>query len=141
MPNHLSNQLQAQGHRITPQRAVILRVIEQSDSHLTAGEVYQRAHEVLPELTEPTVYRTLAFLADQGLLLVAHVGNGQLVYEAAGHAHHHLICRACNYSIEIAHTDLEPLFQQLQTDTGFVIDSMHSTFFGLCPHCKKMLKV
>jgi Fe2+ or Zn2+ uptake regulation protein len=141
MTHHLSTQLQAQGHRMTPQRAVILRVFEQAESHLTPGEVYQRASQMLPELTEPTVYRTLAFLAAQGILWVAHIGNGQLVYEAAGHEHHHLICRACNHSIEIAHTDLEPLFQELQAKTGFSIDSMHTTFFGLCPYCRNRFQV
>ncbi len=141
LTHHLSTQLQAQGHRMTPQRAVILRVLEQSDSHLTPGEVFVRASQSLPELTEPTVYRTLTFLAAQGLLWVAHIGNGQLVYQAAGREHHHLICRACNHSIEIAPADLNPLFDALQAKTGFAIDSMHNTFFGLCPQCKKTLKV
>lgn len=137
MSHHLTEQLQAQGHRMTPQRAVILRIIEQAGAHLTAGEIYQRAKEALPEITEPTVYRTLAFLADQGLLMVAHIGCGQLVYEAAGHPHHHLICRACHHSLEVDHTLLEPIYQQLKASTGYHVDSLHITFFGLCPYCQR----
>jgi len=137
MSHHLTQQLQAQGHRITPQRAAILRVIEQSDKHLTPVEVYQLTKKSLPEITEPTVYRTLTFFASQGLVMVAHMGNGQLVYEAAGHEHHHLVCRECNYSLEIDHSILEPLYQQLKESTGYEVDSIHVTFFGLCPHCRE----
>lgn len=138
MSSCLIQKLQERGHRITPQRAAILRILEQSDAHLTPGEVYKRVKEILPEITEPTIYRTLAFLSDQGLLMVAHIGCGQLVYEPAGHPHHHLICKACNHSIKIDHAVLEPIYQQLQASTGFYVDSLHVTFFGLCPHCQKM---
>ena len=137
MSHHLTEQLQELGHRITPQRVAILRVIEQSDKHLTPGEIYELAKKTLPEITEPTVYRTLAFFASQGLVMVAHIGNGQLVYEAAGHEHHHLICRECNYSLEIDHSILEPLYQRLKESTGYEVDMIHVTFFGLCPHCRE----
>jgi len=31
---------------------------------------------------------------------------------------------------------LANLYQQFQSDTGYQIDSMHVTFFGLCPNCQ-----
>jgi Fe2+ or Zn2+ uptake regulation protein len=87
-------------------------------------------------MTEATVYRTLSFLTEQGLVLAAHVGSGQLVYEIAEHAHHHLICRACGDTHEIDHTLLLTLYQQFQSSTGYQIDSVHLTLFGLCPGCQ-----
>ena len=80
---------------MTPQRMVILRILSEADCHLSPTRGFQRAQLALPGLTEATVYRTLAFLTEQGLLLAAHIGNGQLVYEIADHNHHHLICRTC----------------------------------------------
>jgi Fe2+ or Zn2+ uptake regulation protein len=32
---------------------------------------------------------------------------------------------------------LADLYQQFQDRTGYQIDSMHVTFFGLCPGCRK----
>jgi len=137
--HHLTALLVAHGHRMTPQRAAILRVLECSQVHLSPTAIFQQVKQELPGITEPTIYRTLTFLADQGLVLVTHEGNGQLVYEAAGREHHHLLCRACGQAVEIDHAALEPFYQQLQEQTGFQVDSVHITFFGYCPHCKKLL--
>lgn len=131
----LTAHLRQHGFRMTPQRLVILRTLNEAGTHLTPLEVYQRAVERMPGLTEPTVYRALTFLAGQGLVLAAHIGSGQLVYEIAGHDHHHLICRLCNASVEIDHSLLKDLYAQLGAKTGFQIDSVHVTFFGLCPLC------
>jgi Fe2+ or Zn2+ uptake regulation protein len=133
---HSLEPLHARGFRITPQRTVILRVLREADHHLTPTEVCQRAQRALPDLTEATVYRTLAFLTEQGLALAAHVGSGQLVYEIAGHAHHHLICRACGGTLEIEHELLSELYELFRARTGYQIDSVHTTFFGLCPGCQ-----
>jgi Fe2+ or Zn2+ uptake regulation protein len=128
--------LHSRGYRVTPQRTVILRILREAGTHLTPTEVYQRASQALPGLTEATVYRTLAFLTEQGLALAAHMGSGQLIYEIAGHDHHHLICRACGVTLEIEHELLSELYELFQVRTGYQIDSMHTTFFGLCPGCQ-----
>jgi Fe2+ or Zn2+ uptake regulation protein len=136
MSESYAEQLRARGFRMTPQRLAILRILDESACHLTPLEVYQQAREALPGITEATVYRTLTFLTEQGLVLAAHIGSGQLVYEIAARAHHHLICRQCGHTHEIPHAQLQALYEQFQGDTGFVIDSMHVTFFGLCPACQ-----
>ena len=129
--------LRTLGFRMTPQRLAILRILHDADRHLSPLEVCEKARLALPGLTEPTVYRTLNFLCEQGLVLAAHIGNGQLVYEFGAHIHHHLICRACGATHEIDHTLLAALYQQFQHSTGYQIDSAHVTFFGLCPGCQE----
>ena len=127
--------LREQGYRLTPQRLVILDVFRNSHGHLSPTEIYQRAAQVIPGMTEATVYRTLNFLAEQGLILVAHLGKGQLVYEYADHDHHHLICSLCGDIQEIDHQQLKDLFEQFTKKTGYQIHSIHPTFFGYCPEC------
>lgn len=122
---------------MTPQRLAILQVLVGAEKHLTPIEVCQLTEPVVPGITEATVYRTLNFLTEQGLVMAAHIGNGQLVYEIASHEHHHLICRACRKSQEIDHSLLESLYRQFQVSTGYRIDTMHVTFFGLCPDCQE----
>jgi Fe2+ or Zn2+ uptake regulation protein len=137
MINPSADRLRSQGYRMTPQRLAILSILENAGRHLSPQEVFNRAQQLLPGMTEATVYRTLNFLTAQGLVLAAHVGSGQLVYEIASHDHHHLICRACGETREIDHDPLQSLYQQFQVSTGYQIDSMHVTFFGLCPACQK----
>ena len=136
MLNPRTDHLRSQGYRMTPQRLAILSILENAGRHLSPQEIFEQTQRTLPGMTEATVYRTLSFLAEQGLVLSAHVGSGQLVYEIAGHDHHHLICRACGGTHEIDHTLLLSLYQQFQASTGYQIDSMHVTFFGLCPECQ-----
>jgi Fur family transcriptional regulator, ferric uptake regulator len=129
-------QLRARGFRATPQRMVILHVLRHAGGHLTPSQVYEQARAEMPRLTEPTIYRTLEFLAASGFVLAAHMGNGKIVYELTENNHHHLICRHCGDSVEIAHAPLEKLYSQLESSTGYKLDSSHVTLFGLCPQCQ-----
>ena len=131
-----AEQIRARGYRVTPQRMTILRILQEAKQHLTPLEIYEQARQELPGLTEATVYRTLSFLSAQGLAMEAHVGNGQLVYENTTQEHHHLICRACGSNYKIDHAVLQELYKCLEAESGFDIDTLHVTFFGLCPDCK-----
>jgi Fe2+ or Zn2+ uptake regulation protein len=128
--------LREQGYRLTPQRIAILNVLKNSPGHMTPAEIYNQVAPSIPGMTEATVYRTLNFLAGQNLVLVAHLGKGQLVYEYAEHDHHHLICSQCGDMQEIDHQLLEDLYEQFAHKTGYKIHSIHTTFFGLCPRCR-----
>ena len=112
-------QLRARGYRMTPQRMTILHVLHHSGKHLSPVDIYEQARKELHGITETTVYRTLEFLAENGLVRSAHMGNGHLVYEIARHEHHHIKCRNCGSEMEVDHTLLA------------------ITFFGLCPDCQK----
>lgn len=137
MFNQVVETLHQRGFRMTPQRLLVLQILKDAGRHLTPQEIFAQAQRILPAMTEATVYRTLSFLSEQGLTLAAHIGNGQLVYEIAGHDHHHLICRSCGATQQIDHQFLESLYQQFRSKTGYQIDSLHVTFFGLCPDCQK----
>ena len=128
-------QLRARGFRMTPQRLAILHVLHHAGTHLTPGEVYSKARHEMPGLTEPTVYRTLDFLAENGLVHSSHSGSGHLTYEIAGRDHHHLICRVCGSEMEVEHSLLASLYRKLEKASGFRKINSHVTFFGLCPAC------
>jgi Fe2+ or Zn2+ uptake regulation protein len=130
-----TDQLKAQGFRLTPQRLAILRILEEAGGHVSPADVYQQASRQMPGITEATVYRTLEFLSQQGLALVANTQSGHLVYEEASRDHHHLVCRKCGRAVEIDHDRLKALYRQFQEDTGFRVDSSHLVFFGECPDC------
>ena len=131
-------QLRARGYRMTSQRMAILHVLHHTGRHLSPSEVYEQALDEIPNLTEPTVYRTLEFLAKNGLARPTHIGKGHLVYEIARHEqHHHLKCRACGNEMEVEHKLLAELYRQLETASGYRLTDGHVTFFGLCPDCQK----
>lgn len=130
-------ELRSRGYRMTPQRMAILHVLHHSGKHLSPTEVCQQARDELPGLTETTVYRTLEFLAENGLARPAHMGGAHLVYEIAHHEHHHLKCRICGAEMEIQHSLLESMYQKIESASGYQLTGSHVTFFGLCPSCQK----
>jgi Fur family ferric uptake transcriptional regulator len=123
---------------MTPQRMTILHVLHHANTHLSPTDVFARAKEALPGLTEATVYRTLEFLAENGLARPARMGSGHLVYEIAKQDHHHLICRKCGTELQIEHAPLEKLYAELESSSGFRFIDSHVTFFGLCLECQKL---
>ena len=129
-------QLRARGFRMTSQRMAILHALRHAGTHLSPREVYRQAKQDLPGLTEPTVYRTLEFLAENGLARPSQIGNGHLVYEIAGNDHHHILCRICGDEMQVEHALLEQLYRKLESTSGYVRIDSHMTFFGVCPGCQ-----
>lgn len=130
-------QLRARGYRMTSQRLAILHVLHHAGRHLSPVEVFETARTELPSLTETTVYRTLEFLAENGLVRPALTSSGHLAYEIARHEHHHLVCRNCGDEIEVDHELLKSMYETLETESGYKLTDSHLTFFGLCPSCQK----
>ena len=131
-----AEKLKALGFRMTPQRHAILHILKQAGGHLSPAQVYEQARQSVPGMTETTVYRTLEFLSENGIIASASSGSGHLTYELAGHDHHHLICRSCGAQVEIEHNALGEMVGQLEQQTGYRLNIDHITFFGLCPECK-----
>lgn len=131
-----ASQLRARGFRMTSQRLAILHALRHAGTHLSPREVYRQAKQELPTLTEPTVYRTLEFLAANGMARPSQTGNGHLMYQIAGNDHHHIVCRSCGDEREVDHALLETLYGKLESETGYIRIDSHMTFFGLCPACQ-----
>ncbi len=128
----LTRFLHERGFRITPQRLAILQALHEG-RHLSPAEIYARVRAT--GMTEATVYRTLNFLADNGLVYSSLQEGGRLAYELAEEEHHHLLCRKCGCGTAVEHARLRPLFLELEMETGFRAIGSHVTFWGLCPRC------
>lgn len=131
-------ELRARGYRMTAQRMAILHALHHSGAHLSPTQVYEQARRDAPGLTEPTVYRTLEFLAKNRLIRPSQVRGGHLVYEIAGNnEHHHIVCRSCGREVNVNHALLKGLYSTLESSTGYLLTESHVTFFGLCPKCQR----
>lgn len=131
-------QLRSRGFRMTPQRMAILHVLRHAGTHMTPSEVYKSARREFPRITEPTVYRTLDFLAENGLVRPSHSVNGHTTYEIAGDEHHHIVCRVCGSEIAIEHSMLVNFYRTLEKASGYQNIDSHLTFFGVCPGCSAL---
>lgn len=130
-------QLRQAGYRVTPQRQMILDAVCELGGHVTPEEVYVHINAINSSLNQATVYRTLHFLSDRGVITVTQLTNGRFGYEIAGaEPHHHLVCRQCHNSVEMPHQIVRQLFNAVEGKYDFAIEMDHISFFGLCTDCR-----
>jgi Fur family ferric uptake transcriptional regulator len=129
-------QLRVKGHRLTPQREMILEVICEIDGHLTAEQILARVRKRYPYINKSAVYRTLDLLSRLNLVNPTDFGQGCVEYEIHQHPHHHhLLCRNCHQTVQVDEHVFAPLEKALRTDYGFFADLDHFAIFGLCRKC------
>jgi Fur family ferric uptake transcriptional regulator len=132
--------LRESGHKMTPQRMMILTSLRHAKGHLTAADIYERVKAEYPYVDISTVYRTLSVLKDMRLISETHMGTGDAAFEWVGSVrHHHLICRKCGEVSELDHRYLAELGTRLAADVGFRADIDHFAIFGLCADCQRAL--
>lgn len=127
--------LRASGHRLTPQRELVLAAVEQL-GHATPDEVYAEVRTHSASINLSTVYRTLELLDDLGLIHHAHLTDRAPTYHsAAGHEHAHFVCRECHQVISIGREEMEGALGPLAAQRGFSPDYGHLSVFGTCAAC------
>lgn len=128
--------LKERGHRLTPQRQLILDAIEAADGHISAEAVHSRVAAQFPQVNISTVYRTLELLQDLDLVTHTHFDDGVALYHLAKDSHHqHMVCRRCGSEREIDVAELAPLDQHLRERYGFQADLAHFALIGTCRDC------
>jgi Fur family ferric uptake transcriptional regulator len=129
--------LRSSGHRLTPQRRVVVHAIASSPDHLTPAEIFQKVSRTHPSIGLVTVYRTLEVLAEQGLVCELHAGGACPSYTLGSpQTHHHLICSICGKVVDFAADDLQELENRLSRESGFAIDRRLLEMVGRCRTCR-----
>lgn len=129
-------ELRNRGLRVTPQRALILRLIKSASGHITADDIYREVNRLLPFTDISTVYRTLDLLEAHGLVRRLVTGQGQTQYEWADQPHFHLICTACGRVVNFTDDGLAAAIGRLAAKHGYRPAEFSVNVFGLCPDCQ-----
>lgn len=82
--------------KYSKQRELILRIVKENRTHLSANQVWQKAAEVMPSLGIATVYRNLNALAQAGDIRRIFGEEGAPDrFDGEVCEHYHMRCRAC----------------------------------------------
>ena len=129
------DRLRASGHRLTPQRELVLRAVDEL-RHATPDEVLAHVRTHSASLNISTVYRTLELLEQLGLVRHAHLTDRAPTYHAVGsHEHFHLVCRGCEAVTSVGVDEIAGFTAMLREQRGFRVDTGHLTVFGWCADC------
>lgn len=130
-------ELRVRGHRLTPQREMIVEAVAHAGRHVTAEEVFEQLQAKTRAVNIATVYRTLDLLVELGMASRADLGEGKVSYSSSLHGHHcHLVCRRCGRVIEASHDLVAPLERRLAEEHGFAADLGHLAIAGTCAACR-----
>ena len=133
----ISGILRKHGHKLTPQRRLVLKVIESSPDHLTSEAIYEKSRLADPSIGLVTIYRTLELLNRLDLVCRVHAKDGCRSYVMRGSVghHHHLVCSGCGKVVDFAGCSLVDTETRLSTESGFEIKGHLLEFYGLCGDC------
>src|SRR5688500_19215215 len=122
--------------RNTTQRAEVLDEVRRSQSHLTAGEIFEPVRRGYPRPAYPTVYRPLPLLAEHGLIQELTFADQASRYDGRVERHDHVHCLECGVLLDV---DVPVALMALHVaaeQSGFDVNSHHTVFSGRCPGCK-----
>jgi len=127
---------------MTTRRDAVHDTLRKSEGFRSAQDVYaeMRLHGAKIGLT--TVYRALQALADGGKVDVLRNDDGESVYRACATDahHHHLVCRRCGHTVEVAGPAVERWAEMVGSEHGFT-DVTHTVeVFGTCADCSAEVK-
>ncbi len=96
--------------RSTQPREVVLSVLENSNDHLTAEQIFDTARKIYPGIGFASVYRILKLFEEQGIVETLNVGWGKRCFQLKRQMHPariHLIHTECNEIVDFSDQDRE----------------------------------
>lgn len=120
------------GLRMTEQRRVIARVLEQSGDHPDADELHRRSIKVDPKISISTVYRTVNLFEELGIVERHDFRDGKSRYESVPDEHHdHLIDLKSGKIIEFNSPEIEELQEKIAEKYGFKLVDHRLELYGI----------
>ncbi len=134
--DQLSRGLRHAGLRLTHQRLEIVRVIAADETHPDVETVYRAVRERVPTISLDTVYRTLATLAERGLISRVLFTQGPARYDANSVRHHHFVCTRCGLIRDVKDEGLDAIQPTAEVARIGRPDAVSVQFRGVCAACQ-----
>jgi Fur family ferric uptake transcriptional regulator len=120
------------GMRMTDQRRVIARILQESDDHPDVEELYRRSSKVDPRISISTVYRTVKLFEDEGIIERHDFRDGRSRYETVPEEHHdHMIDLNGGTVIEFQSAEIEALQERIARELGFRLVGHRLELYGI----------
>ncbi len=132
----LVGKLTDSGYKVTPQRRIILDILNKSPRHLTAEEVADEVKKIQPSVSVATIYRNLNLMVDIMLLSKLDLHNGPARYQINQGHNHHMVCLECGEAIKLGVCPMQGEIARMVQETGFKVDHHHFEITGICKECQ-----
>jgi len=128
--------LKDNGHKITPQRLAIVKILAKSDGHPSVEDIYGQIRKDFPTMSLATVYRNILLIKSLGEVLELGFPDGSNRYDGnRPNPHPHVICIKCKKIVDPDVESLDEMKKEVAEETHFQILNHRLDFFGICSEC------
>ncbi|HEX5084725.1 MAG TPA: Fur family transcriptional regulator [Blastocatellia bacterium] len=125
---------QSRGLKMTPQRRAIVDYMQSAHHHPTADEVLQTVNHKFPMTSRATVYNTLNWLKQEGMIREVFEA-GSVRFDPNTEQHHHFVCRECG-KVEDVECELIGKVNICALPASQKVEFFEVTLRGLCADCQ-----
>ena len=130
--NRIESLCAEKGMRMTDQRRVVARVLGAASDHPDVEELYRRAHDVDPNISIATVYRTVRLFEEAGIISRHDFKDGRSRYEEMTEEHHdHLIDMKSGEVVEFMDEEIERLQEAIARRLGYRLIAHRLELYGV----------
>ena len=128
--------LRDNGHKITPQRLAIVKILAKSENHPSVENIYGQIKRHFPTMSLATVYRNILLIKSLGEVLELGFPDGSNRYDGnKPNPHPHVICIKCKKIVDPFLDRLDEMKKAVAEETDFKILNHRLDFFGICSDC------
>ena len=127
----ISERCKSVGIRMTGQRQLIIKVLENSKDHPDVETLFERANKIDNKVSIATVYRTVRTLQNAGILEKLEFNDGRSRFEDAVRKHHdHLIDLDTGKVIEFFDEEIEQMQTKIARKLGYKLIGHKLELYG-----------
>ena len=127
----ISERCKSVGIRMTGQRQLIIKVLENSKDHPDVETLFERANKIDNKVSIATVYRTVRTLQNAGILEKLEFNDGRSRFEDAVRTHHdHLIDLDTGKVIEFLDEEIEQIQTKIAKKLGYKLIGHKLELYG-----------
>ena len=122
----------AKGVKLTDQRKIIAKVMNESNDHFNVDELYNRVSKFNSKISIATVYRTVKLFEESGILTKHEFKDDKTRYEELNEGHHdHLIDVKSGEIIEFIDEEIENLQKKVADKYGYELVDHKLELYGV----------
>ena len=130
------DRIEGTARRPSRQRNAVLALLEDLDGFRSAQDLHALLRTRGASVGLATVYRALQALVDDGQVDVLRNADGEAAYRRCSPVHHHhLVCRSCGATVEVADPPVERWAARIAAEHGFADVHHQVEVFGTCATC------
>ena len=135
--NEIAQILREKGLKVTPQRIAVYNMLMNTYEHPNAEMIYKTLEPTNPTMSLATVYKTLDFFKQLGLVQELNVGEPSSRYDAVVQCHPHTVCKVCGKVEDLHMEQLTEVAKKLVPDLDFDVEMEQLILYGTCGTCRK----